>query len=68
MEDRELGTAENGDRCRYRYYTCYSRQRDGTKACNAERLPADELEEAVLHALLRCYERHDLITEAVHAA
>ncbi len=61
-----VGTAANGNR--YRYYTCYSRQRYGTKTCNAERLPADELDEAVLNALLASYNRHDLIEEAIHAA
>src|SRR5680860_1595760 len=65
-----VGTAANGNRYRYRYryYTCYSRQRYGTNTCNAERLPADELDDAVLTALLICYERHDLIDQAIHDA
>jgi hypothetical protein len=44
------------------------RQRYGTKHCDAERLPADELDAAVLDALRRTYERSDLIERAVLAA
>jgi site-specific DNA recombinase len=44
------------------------RQRYGTKHCDAEGLPADELDAAVLDALRRTYERCDLIERAVLAA
>ncbi|MHB1518921.1 MAG: hypothetical protein ACYCVN_07195 [Acidimicrobiales bacterium] len=40
----------------------------GTKHCDAERLPADELDAAVLDALRLTYERIDLIERAVLAA
>jgi site-specific DNA recombinase len=52
-----VGTSAVGNRYRYRYYTCFTRQRYGTKYCDAERLPAEELDAAVLDALLHVYER-----------
>lgn len=60
-----LGNAANGNKYRYRYYTCYSRLRYGKKTCAADRLPADQLEEAVVEALLATYERSDLMDEAI---
>ena len=63
-----VGTSAVGNRYRYRYYTCFSRQRYGTKYCDAERLPAEELDAAILDALLRVYERTDLFDKAVSAA
>ncbi len=65
---RFVGTAANGNRYRYKYYTCFSRQRYGADTCPAERLPADELDAAVLDALLAVYDRSDLFEEAVAAA
>ena len=53
-------TADRGRSARYRYYTCFTRQRYGTRRCDAERLPATALELAVLAALQRTYERRDL--------
>ncbi len=49
---RYVGVSANGNGGRYRYYICFSRQRYGKKACEADRLPADELEEAILGQLL----------------
>ena len=63
-----VGTSAVGNRYRYRYYTCFSRQRYGTKHCGAERLPAEDLDAAVLDALLHTYERTDLFDKAVSAA
>ncbi len=60
-----LGNAATGNKYRYRYYTCYSRLRYGKKTCSADRLPADQLEEAVVQALLDTYERSDLVEEAI---
>ncbi|MFL1426997.1 MULTISPECIES: recombinase family protein [unclassified Nocardiopsis] len=62
-----LGNAATGNKYRYRYYTCYSRLRYGKKTCSADRLPADQLEEAVMRALLDVYERSDLVEEAIRA-
>ena len=63
-----VGTSAVGNRYRYRYYTCFTRQRYGTKYCDAERLPAEELDAAVLDALLHVYERTDLFDKAVSAS
>ncbi len=63
-----VGTSAVGNRYRYRYYTCSTRQRYGTKYCDAERLPAEELDAAILDALLHVYERTDLFDKAVAAA
>lgn len=65
---RFVGNAATGNRYRYRYYTCFSRQRYGAASCSAERLPADELDAAVLDALLDTYGRYDLFERAVRAA
>jgi hypothetical protein len=50
-----LGTAATGNLYRYRYYTCYSRQHYGPSACDAQRIDADKLDQAVLNALLEAY-------------
>jgi len=63
-----VGTSAVGNRYRYRYYTCFTRQRYGTTYCDAERLPAEELDAAILDALLHVYERTDLFDKAVSAA
>jgi site-specific DNA recombinase len=65
---RFVGTAAKGNRYRYRYYTCFSRQRYGPGTCSAERLPADELDAAVVEALLATYRRSDLIEQALAQA
>ena len=62
-----IGTAAHGNKYRYRYYTCFSRQRYGTATCAAERLPADQLESEVRGALLRTVRRHDLLEVALAA-
>lgn len=68
-KQRYLGNAAHGRSGRYRYYTCYSRQRFGPGACPSDRLPADRLEAAVVRALLESYQRTDLFDQAVaHAA
>ncbi|MGH9304991.1 MAG: recombinase family protein, partial [Acidimicrobiales bacterium] len=63
-----VGTSAVGNRYRYRYYTCFSRQPYGTKYCAAERLPADKLDAAVLDTGVATYERTDLFEKAVNAA
>ena len=63
-----VGTSAVGNCYRYRYYTCFTRQCYGTKYCDAERLPAEDLDVAVLDALLHTYERTDLFDKAVAAA
>ena len=46
-----VGSSAMGNRYRYRYYTCFTRQRYGVAHCDAERLPAEEMDDAVLRAL-----------------
>jgi site-specific DNA recombinase len=62
------GTAATGRSATYRYYTCFSRQRYGTRTCDADRLPADDLDAAVLAALLATYRDSRVIDRAVRAA
>jgi site-specific DNA recombinase len=63
-----IGTAATGKLYRYRYYTCFNRSRYGNTACTADRLPADELEDAVLKAMLATYQQPDLIGQATRQA
>ncbi len=63
-----VGAAAHGRSARYSYYVCHSRQRYGLSSCSSDRLPAEELDEAVLGALCETYERTDLVTEALQRA
>ena len=65
---RYLGAAANGNGGRYRYYVCFSRQRYGRHACDADSLPADELETAILDQLQDLLLREDDVREAITAA
>jgi site-specific DNA recombinase len=47
-----VGTSAHGKTGVYRYYTCYARQRHGTARCDQERLPADQLEDAIVAEVL----------------
>ena len=61
-----VATGRHGGK--FRYYTCASRQRYGSKTCSVDRLPADALDDAVLRSLLDTYERTDLFERAAQAA
>lgn len=64
-----IGTAAHGRSKTYRYYTCFSRARYGTTTCDAQRINADALDEALLDALTGFYRHHhDLIQQAVAQA
>ena len=64
-----IGTAATGRNRLYRYCTCFSRSRYGTHGCQAQRLPAEALDTAILHALADFYTSHtDLIADAVTRA
>ena len=64
-----IGTSATGRSRTYRYYTCFSRVRYGTHGCDAARLPADDPEAAVLHALADFYTQAPaLIADAVARA
>ena len=61
-----IGTRATGRNRTYRYYTCFTRARYDSDACDAPRLDADAVDTAVLDALARFYTDHlDLITAAV---
>ena len=62
------GTRATGRNSTYRYYTCGGRQRYGSKTCDADRLPTDALDNAVVRSLLAAYEDTDLFTTAVAEA
>ncbi len=63
-----VGTAATGRSRTYRYYTCQSRQRYGKGTCGAARLPADDLDAAVVARLVDLLADSDLIEEAVARA
>jgi site-specific DNA recombinase len=65
---RYLGVVAHGRSQPYRYYTCYTRHRYGTPACAADRLAADQLDQAVLQALLATYQETDLFERAISTA
>jgi site-specific DNA recombinase len=60
-----VGTAARGNLYRYRYYTCHRRNRYGPKGCNSERLPAEELDKAMLDAMLEAYSDSDMVLKAL---
>ncbi len=60
-----IGTSAKGRSRRYHYYTCSTRYRYGTRNCGADRLPKDELEEAVLEQMIEVYRDSDLIADAL---
>jgi site-specific DNA recombinase len=64
-----IGTRAHGRSRVYRYYTCFTRARYDTGRCNASRLDADAVEEAVVAALAGFYrDQHDLIADAITQA
>ena len=52
---RFVGGAPNGNKYRHRCYTCFTRHRYGVSECDAERLPAEELDQTMLDRLLDTY-------------
>jgi site-specific DNA recombinase len=58
-------TPPTGRTHRYRYYTCHTRHRYGPTACNADRLPANDLDDAIVTALINTYGDTDLVANAV---
>ena len=66
--NRFLGTVAHGRKGPYRYYTCFSRNRYGQHGCQADRLPADAFEHAVLASMQATYSDTDLIERAVASA
>jgi site-specific DNA recombinase len=66
--NRFLGTVAHGRKRPYRYYTCFSRNRYGRHGCQADRLPADAFEHAVVASMQATYSNSDLIERAVTGA
>ena len=60
-----IGTSAKGRSRRYHYYTCSTRYRYGTRTCDADRLPKDALEEAVLEQMIGIYRDSGLIADAL---
>jgi hypothetical protein len=50
------------------YYVCRTRQAKGARACSGRRVPADDLEAAVVANLLDTYTRFDLLEHAASDA
>jgi site-specific DNA recombinase len=65
---RYIGAAAHGHGGRYPYYVCFSRQRYGTRACDNDRLPAGELEDAILDQLTQMLDREPVIRQAIEDA
>jgi site-specific DNA recombinase len=65
---RYVGAAAHGRNGRYPYYVCFSRQRYGRAACDADRLPATKLEDAILRQLVALLEQDTLVEEAIRGA
>ncbi|WP_242606724.1 zinc ribbon domain-containing protein [Protofrankia symbiont of Coriaria ruscifolia] len=64
-----LGSNAKGRNRTYRYYTCFTRLRYSRDRCDAPRLDADTLDQAVLTAFAAFYRDHQqLIADAVHLA
>jgi site-specific DNA recombinase len=60
-----IGTSAKGRSKMYHYYTCSTRYRYGTKECGADRLPKDDLEEAVFEQMVEVYRDGGLIADAL---
>ena len=63
-----VGTAAHNRSRRYDYYTCATRSRHGTAACDQDRLRRDQLEAAVLGQLAEVYANSTLLRQSVEAA
>ena len=63
-----VGTSARGRRGLYHYYVCSTRYRYGTGFCQGDRLPKDDLEEAVIEQMQDVYRDTSLIDEAMATA
>ncbi|MFI5287866.1 MAG: recombinase family protein [Candidatus Dormibacteria bacterium] len=62
---RYIGTAAHGRNARYRYYTCFSRNRHGRQGCRSDVLRADLLDQAVLESLRATYADSEVVNAAI---
>jgi site-specific DNA recombinase len=65
---RYIGACAHGNGGRYPYYVCFSRQRYGKNTCDADSLPAEELEQAVLEQIVYVLEQEPLVRQAIEEA
>jgi site-specific DNA recombinase len=63
-----VGTAAHGRNGRYTYYTCFTRHRYGTEHCGNDRLPAEQLEQAVTRRLWKVLDDRELLDRAITQA
>ena len=63
-----VGAGAHGRNGYYRYYVCRTRQAKGARGCTGQRVPADDLEDAVIGALLATYSNYDLLEKAASDA
>ena len=60
-----IGTSAKGRSRLYHYYTCSTRYRYGTSRCDADRLPREALEEAVIEQMAEVYQDSSLVADAL---
>jgi site-specific DNA recombinase len=60
-----VGSSAHGNGGRYTYYACSTRYKYGPSKCNGERLPKEQLEDAVLGQLAGVYRDQRLIEQAL---
>lgn len=60
--------AAHGNGGRYPYYVCFTRQRYGTQRCDADRLPADRLDDAILERLEALLAQEQIVRDAIQDA
>jgi site-specific DNA recombinase len=65
---RYVGAAAHGRNKRYRYYVCNTRHTYRAEECDAERLPADELDTAITEQLVSVLEHEPLVRQAITEA
>jgi site-specific DNA recombinase len=65
---RYVGAAAHGRNARYAYYVCFSRHRYGRTTCDADRLPAEALEDAILAQLTAALANQPLVRDAIAQA
>src|SRR5579863_5592452 len=67
-EGAYVGVSAHGRSSTYRYYACRTRQVSGARGCPGHRVPADDLEAAVIDTLLSLYGDLNLFEDAIHGA
>lgn len=63
-----VAVSANGRKNTYRYYTCRTRQTRGNAACRGPRVPAEQLEQAIIASFMATYEDPGLFEAGLEAA